>query len=625
METLELNIDEPDASNIAEWITGLLIDPPAETSFDDIRDRLKSVAFTEIVNALERAGDLRTEQATISLYRQWIASQPPGNSLLFAAWFNLGVTLAGAGDSAGAVVAYQSALALRPDFHSAAANLGTLLESAGRPEAALAVWGRALQPSEARILLINNRARLLEQLGRLDEAEHEMRLSLLTDPMQPDVIQHWIHIRQKMCEWPVLSEDIPGLTSDALLRYAGPLSVLALTDDIGLQREATADWIERKTTLPSARLSPPQGYRHERIRLGYMSSDFCRHAMSYLIAELFECHDRSQFEIYGYCSSIDDGSEIRARLIRSFDHFRIIQPLADEAAARLIRSDEIDILIDLNGLTSGARPQILRWKPAPIQATYLGFVGPVPLPELDYMFCDDIVLPPNLASQYLPEPLYIADNYQANDTRRTIGEETTRAAIGLPEDKFVFCCFSNHYKMTEELFDAWMTILRRTKNSILWIVGDNEWARRNILARAVARGIDPERIVFAARVGPDEYMARLRLADLFLDTFPHNAGTIASDAIRMGLPLVTLSGRGFASRMAGRLLTAVGARQGIATTLLEYIDVAVRLATDARAFNTFKTCFGLENWQREIGDVARFTAEYEATLTGLCDDLEANR
>jgi predicted O-linked N-acetylglucosamine transferase (SPINDLY family) len=578
MTTLELTTGDPD---IADWLAWHLMGSPAGTAFDHIQDRMQSVTFTEIVNALERAGNSRTDQATIGLYRQWIASQPPDNALLFAAWFNLGVTQAGAGDTAGAVAAYQAALALRPDFHSAAVNLGTLLESLGRPEAALAVWGRALQPSEARVLLINNRARLLEQLGRLDEAEQEMRASLLTDPAQPDVIQHWIHIRQKMCEWPVLAGAVPQLNNQELLRYAGPLSVLALTDDIAVQRQTAADWIERKTFLPPAQLSSPDGYRHERIRVGYLSSDFCRHAMSYLIAELFESHDRSRFEIYGYCSSPDDGSDIRARVIGAFDHFRIVQHLPDDAAARLIRADEIDILIDLNGLTSGARPQILRWKPAPIQATYLGFVGPVPLPELDY-----------------------------------------RAAAGLPDHKFVFCCFSNHYKMTYEMFDAWMTILRRAKNSILWIVGDNEWARRNMLARAVARGIDPERIVFAPRVGPDEYMARLRLADLFLDTFPYNAGTIASDAIRMGLPLVTLSGRSFASRMAGRLLMATGARQGVATTLLEYVDVAVRLATDVRAYHAFKACFGQENWQRDIGDMVRFTSEYEATLLGLCQKQE---
>ncbi len=337
MTTLELNVDDPDTSNTADWLASLLSGSPVGPAFDAIQDRMKSVTFTDIVNALERVGDARTEQATIGLYKQWIACQPPGTPLLFAAWFNLGVTLSRAGDTAGAVTSYQAALALRPDFHSAAVNLGTLLESLDRAEAALAIWGRALQPSEARILLFNNRARLLEQLGRLDEAEHEMRLSLLTDPAQPDVIQHWIHVRQKMCQWPVLTDEIPTLGTAELLRYAGPLSVLALTDDIAVQRDTAADWIERKTSLPPTRLSPSEGYCHERIRIGYLSSDFCRHAMSYLIAELFECHDRNRFEIYGYCSSPDDGSEIRARVIRSFDHFRIIQQLPDEAAAQLIR------------------------------------------------------------------------------------------------------------------------------------------------------------------------------------------------------------------------------------------------------------------------------------------------
>ena len=212
--------------------------------------------------------------------------------------------------------------------------------------------------------------------------------------------------------------------------------------------------------------------------------------MSYLIAELFERHDRDHFEVFGYCSSPDDGSEIRARIVRSFDHFRIIRNLPDEQAARLIRNDEIDILVDLNGLTSGARVQILRWKPAPVQATYLGFIGAVPLPELDYMFCDEIVVPPEAAAAYQPAPLYIASNYQANDSKRTIGRETTSAAAGLPEDRFVFCCFSNHYKMTEQVFDAWMTILRRADHSVLWLVGDNETARRNLLNRATSHGID---------------------------------------------------------------------------------------------------------------------------------------
>ena len=301
--------------------------------------------------------------------------------------------------------------------------------------------------------------------------------------------------------------------------------------------------------------------------------------MSYLIAELFERHDRSRFEIHGYCTSPEDGSEIRKRVIAAFDHFTVIKNMTDEAAARAIRADEIDILIDLNGLTTGTRLGILRWRPAPVQATYLGFIGPVPMPELDFLLCDEFVIPPAYAALYQPQPLYVAPNYQANDRKRVIGEPVSRASAGLPDDRFVFCCFSNHYKITEAMFGAWMDILHRVPNAVLWLVSDNSWSRDNLRMRATIAGIDPARILISDRVDPAEYMARLALPDLFLDTSPYNAGTIASDAIRMGLPMVTLSGELFASRMAGRLLQAIGATLGITKTLDAYVDTAVALAT----------------------------------------------
>ena len=211
-----------------------------------------------------------------------------------------------------------------------------------------------------------------------------------------------------------------------------------------------------------------------------MSSDYCRHAMSFLIAELFERHDRARFEVFGYCATREDNSDIRRRVLGAFDHVRIIRDLSDEEAARVIREDEIDILIDLNGLTQGSRIQILRWRPAPVQATYLGFIGPVPLPELDYLFCDDYVIPPAIADAYRPAPLAIASNYQANDSKREIAPPTTRAVAGLREEGFVFCCFSNHYKITQPIFACWMDILRQVPGSWLWLVGDNAWSCANL-------------------------------------------------------------------------------------------------------------------------------------------------
>ncbi len=421
-----------------------------------------------------------------------------------------------------------------------------------------------------------------------------------------------------MCQWPVLAEVIPGLTGHDLITRAGPLGVLALSDDVATQSAATAAWISRKTHAVPVHMATSEGYQHGRIRVGYLSSDFCSHAMSYLIAELFERHDRGLFEVFGYCSSPEDGSPIRARVIAAFDHFVQVRDLSDEAAARRIRDDEIDILIDLNGLTNGARLQILRWRPAPVQATYLGFIGPVPLPELDYMLCDDFVVPPSVAPAYQPMPLYVGEMYQANDSKRAIGAPVSRLAVGLPEGRFVFCCFSNRYKITEEVFGGWMEVLHQTGDSVLWLVDDDQWSRQNLRQSALGAGIDPARLIFTPRVSPADYMARMVLADLFLDTFPYNAGTIASDAIRMGLPLVTRAGEAFASRMAARLLHAIGADDGITDSHQAYVSKAVDLATYGEYYGRYKGHFNADAWARSIGDIAGFTRGFEATLQRVC-------
>lgn len=577
---------------------------------------LQNTTFEQILQAVDQIGGNVGHPGVIRLYRNWIAIQSGGTRNLHAAWFNLGVELSRAHQLQDSILAYRTALAIKPGFAEAAINLGLQLEQSGKAGEALQNWADALQPDASRVALLNHRGRLLEQGGRLEEAEQALRISLLTDPRQPDAIQHWIHIRQKMCQWPVLAE-FPGLSRQDLLDNCGPLAALALTDQVAIQKSINLHWIQRKTTLPPERLSPPQGYRHRRIRIGYMSSDFCRHAMSYLIAELFERHDRDRFEIFGYCSSPDDGSDIRARVIAAFDHFVPIGHFPDEDAARLIRADEIDILIDLNGLTAGSRLQILRWRPAPVQATYLGFIGPVPLPELDYLFCDSFVVPPVSAPLYEPKPLYIAETYQANDSRRTIGVVTTRDMVGLPMDRFVFCCFSNHYKITEEMFAAWMAILKQAEHSVLWLVADNAWSCRNLRERASASGIDPGRLIFAGRVDPSDYISRLRLADLFLDTFPYNAGTIASDALRMGLPVVTITGQAFASRMASRLLTAIGAERGITLDVESYVATATTLATSDCEYSAYKSAVSGARWSDTIGDIASFTRQFESSLAGM--------
>jgi predicted O-linked N-acetylglucosamine transferase (SPINDLY family) len=619
--THQATTNPPRDSDNAAWLAALIAQCSAHGIPSDftstLETRLATVSFVALLTALEAVAAIPDRGIAIQLYTAWIRASTDPLQPIFAAWFNLGTELVHAGDPASAMTAFRNALALKPDFHPAAANLGLQLEAQGQPEAALQVWAQAIQTNEARTTLLNQRARLLEQSGRLDEAERELHASLATNNAQPDAIQHWVHLRQKMCRWPVLAGQTIGLAEPELLADCGPLAGLSLTDRVATQTAIAASWIARKTSPAADRLSPRQGYRHDRIRLGYLSSDFGRHAMGYLIAELFERHDRSRFSVHGYCIGRDDGSDIRARIVTAFDRFTPLRDLSDEQAARMIAGDEIDILVDLNGLTAGARPQILRWRPAPIQASYLGFIGPVPLPELDYLFCDDYVVPAEIASAYQPRPLAIATNYQANDSRRVIGRPTSRHAVGLPEDAFVFCCFSNHYKITQEMFAAWMAILAQVGGSMLWLAADNPWSRGNMQAEAARHGIDPARLIFAERVDPASYITRLSLADLFLDTFPYNAGTIASDAIRMRLPLLTLSGESFASRMAARLLAAAGATPGITHSLAEYVGQAAALGSDPAQYAAYKALFTEAAWRESIGDIAGFTAAFEATLLGL--------
>jgi predicted O-linked N-acetylglucosamine transferase (SPINDLY family) len=586
--------------------------------------RLDGLSFEQFLSDLDGRRGALSLHDEVALYQAWIEGNTGRSPLVFAAWFNLGVVLAAANDHANAATAYRNALVLKPDLHAAAINLGLMLEVSGHPERALLVWEQALQTDEVKVALLTQKGRLLETIGELSDAESTLRRVLNIDPRQIDVIHHWVHLRQKLCAWPVLEPPSSAMTAEELLEGSGPLGILALTDDIARQTAAAASWVERKTTPAPRLLAPKTPYNHSRIRIGYLSSDFCSHAMSYLIAELFERHDRMRFEIFGYCASPDDGSAIRQRVLRAFDRYRSVSELSDEQAAHAIRRDEIDILIDLNGLTDRTRLPVLRWRPAPIQATYLGFIGAVPLPELDFMLCDAFAIPPALAPRYAPVPKAIPRVYQANDSKRAVGRPMSRAEAGLPESTFVLCCFSRHYKVTQQVFASWMQILRNAPEAILWLAKDNRWSDANLAAAATRAHVEPDRIVFAERIDPDLYMSRLRLADLFLDTYPYNAGTVASDALRMGLPLLTLCGDAFASRMAGSLLNALGASEGITTSHAEYVAKATKLATDPAAYHKYRSAFTPEAWASTLGDVARFTADFEATLESMmpsADDM----
>lgn len=566
---------------------------------------------------LQESGQL---PAAIGLYRAWLEHTP--SPLAYAACFNLAVVLSSAGDDASAETVLRKAMALNPHFVEARLNLGTLLERTHRPDAALATWQAILDdPIEPDIKsnrtlyvqTLNNLGRLLEIQKRYPEAEAMLATSLRVDPQQAHVMTHWVHLRQKQCEWPVYA-GLEHISQATMMEGTSALAMLSASADPAMQLAAARRFVNEKINAAVAPLTGQHGYDHTRLRIGYLSSDFCSHAVSILTAELYELHDRNKFEVYAFSWSREDGSPIRARVVKAMDHYIRIDKLSDEQAARTIRAHEIDILIDLHGLTLGARPQILAYRPAPVQLTYLGFPGSTGLPGVDYVIADEFLITPEMTPYFTEQPLYLPDTFQINDRQRAIAPTPSRASVDLPDDAFVFCSFNNNFKFTPELFDVWMNILRRVPNSVLWLVADYPEVRENLYRHAEQAGIDRKRLIFNSRALPAEYLARYQLADLFLDTFPFNAGTTASDALWAGLPLLTCAGQTFSSRMAGSLLRAVDLPQLITYNFADYEDKAVELAHNPQRIAAMKRQLVANRLSCALFDSPRFVRNLEAAL-----------
>ncbi|WP_157269904.1 O-linked N-acetylglucosamine transferase, SPINDLY family protein [Azohydromonas aeria] len=602
--------------------------PASATVHDAAVERILAQARSgrmPLAELLDSAGRLTQQglpEASAALYEHWITHT--ASPMRHVACFNWGVVLGALGRSTDAERAYRQALELAPGFSQAQLNLGHQLERQGHHEEALAQWepvaalpGTDAATLELRLHALNNLARVTEQLRRFDQAEAWLRQSLALNPAQSGPIQHYVHLRQKQCAWPVY-EPVGAVTHYQLLAGTSALAMLSATDDPALHMVAAQRFVlERVPKLPPTPLHAAQPPRSGRIRIGYLSSDLHMHAVGLLTAELYELHDRSRFEVHAFCWSSEDGSALRARLKAGFDKLWPIAALSDEAAAHLIAQQGIDILVDLHGLTSGARPAILAHRPAPVQVSYLGFPGTCGLPGVDWVIADRYVMPPELLTYSSERPIYMPDCYQVSDRKREIGPRPTRAQYGLPEDAFVYCAFNNNFKFTEDVFRSWMRVLHAVPGSVLWLLADNEWAQENMRRAADAAGVARERLIFAPRVAPPDYLARLQLADLFLDTFPYNGGTTASDVLWMGLPLLTLSGRSYISRMAGSLLTHVGLPDLITTTLPEYERMAILLGRTPARVASYRRYLQEHGRASVLFDTPRFVRALETEFERL--------
>jgi predicted O-linked N-acetylglucosamine transferase (SPINDLY family) len=537
---------------------------------------------------LQQAG--KADEA-LHTYKTWLDTSTDPNR--FMGWFNYGSLLQSTGNTQAAEGAYRQCLAVQPRFPQALINLGLTLEKLGKSDEALQQWAslvsqRYLQdapPSDMITMALNHIGRVQEDLKQYDLAEQALEQSLAIDPKQTPALQHWIHIRQKSCAWPVY-KPLPNITQNAMLMATSPLAMLALTDDPVQQLLTAFAFVERTYSFKEEFLSKERVYNHAKLRIGFVSGDLCVHAVGLLLAELIEGIDRTKHEVVAYDFSPEDGTAHRARLKKAFDHVRPIHTLTDRQVAEQVLEDEIDVLIDLHGLSSGARPGIFALHPAPKQGTYLGFIGTTGMPWFDFVIADKYALPYELSDYFTEKPLYLEGSFIPLTLDETPLRVATRSEFGLSEEAFVMAAFGNVYKITPEMFATWMQLLKEIPSAVLWIIDDNPTTTANLKAHAGAANADLNRIKFTPRSTHIEYKAKLKLADVFLDTFPYNCGSTTNDVVQAGVPVVTISGRTLVSRMGGSILCNTQNANLICSNFSEYKDKVIALSQGTVPFQS---------------------------------------
>lgn len=516
-----------------------------------------------------------------------------------------------------ALASFDRAIAVKPGYADAICNRGTALKMLGRDGEALASYDAALaiQPDLADAWF--NRGYVLKALGRPEDALASYDAGLAIKPDHPDRYG-MADAMLAICDWKRTAE-IAGALKAAVEAKASinPFALLGYFDDPSLQLQCAKAWTAELITARPKPLWNGTIYRHDKIRLAYLSADFREHATAYLIADLLELHDRSRFEVIGVSFGRDDGSDMRRRLVKAFDRFHDVRANSDSETAKLLSDREVNIAVDLKGHTLDSRPEILNFRPAPVQVSFLGYPGTMGADFIDYIIADPMVAPFEQQPYYTEKIIHLPDCYQPNSKRRIADRTPGRSEAGLPERGFVFCCFNNNYKITPAVFDVWMRLLKNVPGSVFWLLRDNASAERNLRREAEARGIDANRLIFAPRLPHDEHLARHQLADLFLDTLPVNAHTTASDGLWAGLPVVTCRGHSFVARVAASLLHAAGLPELATSSLDDYEALALKLAVDPALLESLRRKLGQSRLISALFDIERYTRRIEAAYAGM--------
>ena len=542
------------------------------------------------------------------------------------AYYNLGITLQLLGRFNDAELNYKKAIELKPNFADAHNNLGVILKDLSRFNEAEISYKNAIKFKSNYAEAYSNLGEVQKLLGKETDALINFKYAYDLKPDLDYLLGALLYLKMNNCEWDNLSEYISKLRNQINngKKASPPFSLLGLIDDPNIHRKAAE--IFSNDRFPKSDIFPniKHYYDHKKIKIGYFSADFWNHPTSYLTAELYENHDRNFFEVHAFSFGLNTNDEFNTRIKEGVDHFHDVSKISDYEVVKLARSLEIDIAIDMKGFTGMNRQRIFAMSAAPIQISYLGYPGTMATSYIDYLIADHTLIPKEKQKHYSEKIIYMPNSYQPNLSKNfTFKSLISRKEMELPETGFVFCCFNNQSKITPTIFAGWMNILKATDESVLWLFANNINARKNLKKEAIKSGINEDRLIFAQPMTNKEHLKRIQLADLFIDTFPCNAHTTTSDALKMGLPVLTCIGETFASRVAASLLNAVKLPEMITTSQDEYESLAIKLATDPKKMKHVKDKLVKNLTKSTLYDAPLYTRNLEVAYSIMYKSYQA--
>ncbi len=575
--------------------------PPAiQGSTQSVQDDLQTLVSLYNQGDLQRVVDLG----------QILAHRYPGQPLVHNV---VGAAHKSLRNYDSAIASLTKAIRLQPDYAESYNNLGAAFHDIGMHEEAIANYTQATRHDPGFFEAWNNLGNVLTEAGRSEEAIASYHQAIRIKPDFAMAFASLVFQMAQLCDWEALRIHAAAIAQLGLHnKEVFPFSLLHTEDNPAHHRQRSE--LYARKTFQAQQLAaitrpdrPPK-----RLRIGYFSAEFRDHATMYLMARLFELHDRDAFAIHAYSYGRVESDSMRRRIVAAVDEFHDVHHLTDREVAELCRSHEIDIAVDLKGYTQFSRLGIFSYRIAPVQISYLGYPGTTGAPFMDYVIADEVVIPEDQRIHYSENVIYLPPSYQVNDDARSISEKVpSRLDAGLPEEGFVFCCFNNNFKIGPREFDIWMRLLQQVNGSVLWLFSSSKTAEANLRKQAALRGVDPSRVVFAEKIPHAEHLARHCLADLFLDTFNYNAHTTASDALWAGLPLVTKAGEGFAARVAASLLHAIELPELIATSESEYERLALDLALNPQRLIALREKLAANRLTTPLFNTALFTRQIE--------------